>query len=153
MRQTHAYYCYGIDNFEEYNNGYEGPQNPNLITMKYGNGKKYVFHKDHCFDLLRAIMGDEYLLDNLKKTRENFNEFVKENGLIKTMNNCLKGRGFIMVTDFANYCEYSNGGQNSVVGISGMALSGELFACSEENLFTDEATYKEMYEYEEENEG
>ena len=50
--------------------------------------------------------------------------------------------------------EYLNDGQNKVVGITGIDLKETLFAQSEEELFTDQATYDEMYRYkpDEENE-
>ena len=145
--KEHAYYCYGIVGFGKYRNGYDEPQNPNLITMIYGDGKEYVFHKDQCFELMTAILGKEYLFEVLEKTKKDFDEHVKKNGLIQTMDATLTGHGFVMVTDYANYHEYSNGGQSDVVGISGIGLDGKLFARNEEELFTDKATYEEMYEY------
>ena len=46
------------------------------------------------------------------------------------------------------------GGQNRVVGVTGIDLNGVIFAQSEEELFSDQATYDEMYHYkpDEENE-
>lgn len=153
MKKEHAYYCYGIDKFEEYNNGYDRPQNPNLITMFYGGEKEYVFHKENAYDLVKAICGKPYF-DDFDLTKEKFNTYVEHHGLMQVMKYYLCGRGFVMVTNFKNYLEYSNGGQNRIVGITGMDLNGNLFAQSEEELFSDQATYEEMYDYipDEENE-
>lgn len=147
MRDEHAYYCYGIEGFENYSNGYDKPQNPDLITMKYGGGKKYVFHKNACYDLMKSIYGEKYFISMLGVTKEMFEKAVKKDGLLKVMNANLKGRGFMMVTDFASYHEYSNGGQNKVLGITGVGLSGKTFAEKEEDLFNDKATCDEMYNY------
>ncbi len=153
MKNEHAYYCYGITRFEEYNNGFNKPQNPNLITMVYGGSKEYVFHKENACDLVKAVCGKPSC-DKFNLTKEKFDKYVENYGLIETLTHYLKGRGFIMVTDFENYLEYSNGGQNRVVGVTGIDLNGVILAQSEEELFSDQATFDEMYRYkpDEENE-
>ena len=149
IRGRYATYLYAVVGFEKYNNGFKDQeQNPDLIAMKFGDGKiPYVFHKDKAYDLMLAIYGTEQLVDYLKITREKFDEYVQKNGLLETMNANLSGRGFIMVTGMKDYCEYSNGGQNRIIGITGMGLDGEMYAEKGEPLFSEKATYEDMYQY------
>jgi len=146
MKNNYAFYCYGIDGVEQFNNGFECEQNPSLLTLKYGCGKKYVFHADQAFKLIKAVYGVEMLLE-MKLTEKRFNENVEKDGLIECLNVYLKGRGMVMVTDFKNYLEYFNGGQNAVVGITSIDLNGAYHSLEDNGMFTDQATYEEMYEY------
>lgn len=143
MRNEHAYYCYGIKEFKECDN-------PNLIKMIYNQSKQYVFHKNKCYDFVKAICGDAYLAD-VDMTKSKFDEHIKQYGLVDVMNANLAGRGFVMVTDYADYVEYYNLGQNNVVGITGMSLGGSLYAQDEDELFTDRVTVDEQYHYKPEN--
>ena len=149
IRGNYATYLYAVEGFKQYNNGFkEKDQNPDLIAMEFGGGKMpYVFHKENAYDLMLTIYGKKQLVDYLGITREKFDEYVEENGLLNVMTANLKGRGFVMVTDFANYAEYSNGGQNGIIGITAMDIDGELYAEKGEKLFTDKAKYEEMYNY------
>ena len=146
IKGNYAFYCYGIDGFEQYNNGFENEQNPNLITMKYGRGKEYVFDKKYAYDLVKAICGMEKL-EYFKITKEKFEEQVNNSGLFAVLDYYLKGRGFVMVTGFKSVIEYSNGAQNRILGITGLDLDGNFHVKEVEDLFNKKATYDEMYKY------
>ena len=143
-----ACYCHGIVKFEKYDNHYQGKeQNPNLIKLVYGGGSGIVFHKDKSYDLMKAIYGEEYLVSKLGITKKKFDEYVEDRGLLNILNGNLIGRGFVVVTGFREYYEYTNAAHNSYIGITGMGLDGELYAKDTDELFTDKATYDEMYNY------
>lgn len=148
-------YLYAVEGFKKFNNGFEvknpngvwgGKSNPGLIEMNYGRGKDYVFHKDRAYDLLIAIMGEK-CAEELGFSKAEFYELAKTYGLIKALNYSLKGHGFVMVTNFSNYSEYSNATQNKVLGITSIDLNGKLLVDDTSKLFNDEASFNEMYHH------
>lgn len=141
-----AFYCYGIDGFKKFNNGINNNYNPDLIVMNYGRGKEYVFDKKYAYDLVKAICGMEEL-EYFGTTKEEFEKEVNHSGLFKVLDYYLKGRGLVMVTGFKSVIEYSNGGQNKVIGITGINLDGNFHVEEIEDLFNKEAKYNEMYKY------
>ena len=91
-------------NYEEYQMGYS-EQNPNIISMKYGKDKEFVFHKNNAYELFCAIRGkDEVLASGL--TKEIFYNYCKKNGLLNVLNDNLLGEGFVLLVrknDMENY--------------------------------------------------
>lgn len=110
-----AYYSYGITNVTENEN------NRNIIDIHFGSSKLplSIFKKD-AYDFLRSIIsqveirerGLERLLDKINGEE------------IKVLNYLLEGRAMVLCTDFENYLEYANGGQNGIQKITSIQLDG-----------------------------
>lgn len=156
IKDNFATYLYAVEEFKKFDNGFEGKKymngvlvgksNPDLIEMNYGKGKDYIFHKDRAYELLIAIMGRECAKE-MGFSKAAFYDYVKKLGIIKALNRCLKGHGFVMVTNFANYTEYSNETQNEIIGITSMDLNGNMLVDDTSKLFNDEVSFNEMYNY------
>ena len=143
IKGNYAIYNYGIKEFKEYE------QNPNLLIMVYGMDKTFYFHKKDSYKLFKALYG-QGLMDALGIDQTKFDDNVTKYGLLQVLNNNLKGRAVVFVTNFKDYFEYLNGGQNLVKGITSIDIDGELFAKNSQELFPDTVTYDEKYNYKKE---
>ena len=131
-------------NFEEYQMGYS-EQNPNIICMKYGKDQEYLFHKNKAYELFCAIMGQEEVNAN-GLTKEIFYNYCKKNGLLNVLNECLQGQGFVLLT---NTSELDN---TPKTAISSLDKNGEIKAKNLTEVFSDNVSYEELYNYKSENE-
>ena len=148
LKEGYSYYNYGIDEVVE-NSAKETymdckPANTNLLILKYGGGKKFYFRKVDSYKLLQRVLGQNFL-QAIKYNEKTFHENIEKSGYVDVLNTFLKGRAIIFVTEFENYLEFLNGGQNSVVGLTGMDIDGKLLAQQDKQLFLDDVTYNEIY--------
>lgn len=140
LKGEYAFYNYGISGVEEVH------RNPNLLILKYGirGLKEFYFRKKDSYKLLQKILGQNEL-DYRRITEAKVNEYITKHGYSKALNDYLNGRAVVFVTEFANYLEYYNGGQNDLVGLTGIDLDGEYIAKEKEDLFPANVTFEEMY--------
>ena len=64
---------------------------------------------------------------------------------IEVLNQFLKGRAMILATDFKNYLEYSNGGQNGVCEIAGLQIDGNIDWAAAFPYKELESSFKDLY--------
>ena len=135
--------AYGIDQADR-----EKYINPDLLILKYGIGgeKQFYFRKQDSYKLLQKILGQNYL-DYMRISKEKFDDVVSKKGYLPALNGCLDGRAVVFVTEFENYSEYHNRGQNGVVGLTGIDLDGEYIAKEKGDLFPDNISYEDIYNY------
>lgn len=138
--------AFGINEIKEFGDKINDNQNPNLLTLIYGEYKKFVFHKERAYDLVKAIRGLDYLY-KMDITREYFNKSVKKHGYIYVLNNLLKGRGFILV--YTHDKKLDKKSNKIIIGITNIADNGKLLIKNDKNLFIDNVEYDEMYRYNE----
>lgn len=114
--QDRAFYHYGIEGFEV------RTDNTAVVDIHYGAGKTplHIFKKD-IKRFVRAIISLEEMEARGIERLLNGDE-VK----IEVLNQFLKGRAMIVATNFENYIEYSNGGQNCVCEIVGLLIDGNI---------------------------
>ena len=138
--------AFGINEIKEFGDKINDNQNPNLLTLIYGEYKKFAFHKDRAYDLVKAIRGLDYLY-KMDITREYFNKSVKKHGYIYVLNNLLKGRGFILV--YTHDKKLDKKSNKIIIGITNIADNGKLLIKNDKNLFIDNVEYDEMFRYNE----
>ena len=138
--------AFGINEIKEFGDKINDNQNPNLLTLVYGEYKKFAFHKDRAYDLIKAILGIDYLY-KMDITREYFNKSVKKHGYVYVLNNLLKGRGFILVSTHDKKLDKKR--NDIIIGITNIADNGKLLIKNDKNLFIDNVEYDEMYRYNE----
>lgn len=138
--------AFGINEIKEFGDKINDNQNPNLLTLIYGEYKKFVFHKERAYDLVKAIRGLDYLY-KMDITREYFNKSVKKHGYIYVLNNLLKGRGFILV--YTHDKKLDKKSNKIIIGITNIADNGKLLIKNDKNLFIDNVEYDEMFRYNE----
>lgn len=111
-----AFYHYGIEGFEV------RKENAAVVDIHYGSGKTplNIFKKD-IKRFVRAIISLEEMEERGIERLLNGDEIE-----IEELNYLLKGRAMILATDFKNYLEYSNGGQNRVCEIAGLRIDGNI---------------------------
>ena len=136
--------AFGINEIKEFGDKINDNQNPNLLTLIYGEYKKFVFHKERAYDLVKAIRGLDYLY-KMDITREYFNKSVKKHGYIYVLNNLLKGRGFILV--YTHDKKLDKKSNKIIIGITNIADNGKLLIKNDKNLFIDNVEYDEMFRY------
>lgn len=156
-KKKYAFYLYGITNVKENDrSGRYGDNvseedikrttNPNLLIIEYGEGKKYFVKKSEMFQFVKAVIGENFLKAYEIDERK-FYDVIDKIGYVEAMKELLLGRGIIFVTKFKNYFEFSNGGQNAVVGVTGIDLDGEYIANDESELFCSKAGYDDIYRH------
>lgn len=138
--------AFGINEVREFGSKENDNKNPNLLTLIYGEYKKFVFHKERAYDLVKAILGLDYLY-KMDITREYFNNSVKKHGFVYVMNNFLKGRGFILVSTHDKNLGETN--KDIIIGITNISDNGKLLIKNDKNLFVDNVHYDEMFRYNE----
>lgn len=138
--------AFGINEIKEFGDKINDNQNPNLLTLIYGEYKKFVFHKERAYDLVKAIRGLDYLY-KMDITREYFYKSVKKHGYIYVLNNLLKGRGFILV--YTHDKKLDKKSNKIIIGITNIADNGKLLIKNDKNLFIDNVEYDEMFRYNE----
>lgn len=138
--------AFGINEIKEFGDKINDNQNPNLLTLIYGEYKKFVFHKERAYDLVKAIRGLDYLY-KMDITREYFNKSVKKHGYIYVLNDLLKGRGFILV--YTHDKKLDKKSNEIIIGITNIADNGKLLIKNDKNLFIDNVEYDEMFRYNE----
>ena len=138
--------AFGINEIKEFGDKINDNHNPNLLTLVYGEYKKFAFHKDRAYDLIKAILGIDYLY-KMDITREYFNKSVKKHGYVYVLNNLLKGRGFILVSTHDKKLDKKR--NDIIIGITNIADNGKLLIKNDKNLFIDNVEYDEMYRYNE----
>ena len=108
-----AYYNYAITGFKV------NPNNADIIDIEYGESKLplSIFKKD-ANRLIKAI------LPPVERKVRGISDNI-DGDVVERLNVLLKGRAMVLITDFANYLEYYNGGQNGIEKITGMNISGE----------------------------
>ena len=156
IKGKYAFYNYAIRGVEENRKGMYDPEqedkekyiNPDLLVLKYGlgRGKEFYFRKEDSYKLLQKIVGKNFL-EFFKVTKEKFDTLVQENGYLDVLNHYLEGRAVVIVSEFENYLEYFNGGQNKVVGLTGIDLDGEYIAKNTTDLFLNTVSYDDIYHY------
>lgn len=109
-----AYYNYAIVGFETNEN------NPKIVDILFGEGKLplNIFKKD-AEEFMEAIISS-------KEKRERGIKPIEAGKEVETLNHYLKGRAMILITDFFNYFEFYNGGQNGIKEIAGLRITGEI---------------------------
>lgn len=134
MRER-AFYNYAIEGFEVNEN------NAAVVDIHYGAGKTplHIFKKDTKM-FVKAIISP-------KEIREREIERLIEGDEveIKVLNKLLKGRAMILLTDFKNYLEYCNGGQNGVKEIAGLWINGKIAFGDAFDYETLEPSYEDLY--------
>lgn len=138
--------AFGINEVKEFGSKVSDNKNPNLLTLVYGEYRKFVFHKERAYDLVKAILGLDYLY-KMDITREYFNNSVKKHGFVYVMNNLLKGRGFILVSTHDKNLGEKN--KDIIIGITNISDNGKLLIKNDKNLFVDNVHYDEMFRYNE----
>ena len=138
--------AFGINEVKEFGSKISDNKNPNLLTLVYGEYRKFVFHKERAYDLVKAILGLDYLY-KMDITREYFNNSVKKHGFVYVMNNFLKGRGFILVSTHDKNLGEKN--KDIIIGITNISDNGKLLIKNDKNLFVDNVHYDEMFRYNE----
>lgn len=138
--------AFGINEVKEFGSKVSDNKNPNLLTLVYGEYRKFVFHKERAYDLVKAILGLDYLY-KMDITREYFNNSVKKHGFVYVMNNFLKGRGFILVSTHDKNLGEKN--KDIIIGITNISDNGKLLIKNDKNLFVDNVHYDEMFRYNE----
>lgn len=113
-----ALYHYGINGFEV------RKENDAIIDIHYGQAGKMplnIYKKD-IKRFVRAIISPEEMEER------GFERLLKDEVEIEIelLNYLLKGRAMILATDFKEYLEYSNGGQNGVCEIAGLRIDGNI---------------------------
>lgn len=136
--------AFGINEVKEFGSKVSDNKNPNLLTLVYGEYRKFVFHKERAYDLVKAILGLDYLY-KMDITREYFNNSVKKHGFVYVMNNFLKGRGFILVSTHDKNLGEKN--KDIIIGITNISDNGKLLIKNDKNLFVDNVHYDEMFRY------
>ena len=116
------------------------------MTISLAGGKEFYFRKEDSYKLLQKIVGKNFL-ESFKVTKEKFDTLVQENGYLDVLNHYLEGRAVVIVSEFENYLEYFNGGQNAVVGLTGKDLDGEYIAKNTTDLFLNTVSYDDIYNY------
>lgn len=140
--------AFGINEVREFGSKVNDNKNPNLLTLVYGEYRKFVFHKERAYDLVKAILGLDYLY-KMDITREYFNNSVKKHGFLYVMNNFLKGRGFILVSTHDKNLGEKN--KDIIIGITNISDNGKLLIKNDKNLFVDNVHYDEMFRYNQNN--
>ena len=108
----YAYYSYGIDKITQNDN------NGDLIDIHYGGDRKVpisIFKTDF-LDFIKAIISKEE-----REERRLTDEILSNTG-----SKYVIGRAMILMTDFDNYLEYANAGQNGIIRIAGMDIHGRI---------------------------
>ena len=138
--------AFGINEVKEFGSKVSDNKNPNLLTLVYGEYRKFVFHKERAYDLVKAILGLDYLY-KMDITREYFNNSVKKHGFVYVMNNLLKRSGFILVSTHDKNLGEKN--KDIIIGITNISDNGKLLIKNDKNLFVDNVHYDEMFRYNE----
>ena len=133
-----AYYVYGINGITT------RKENDNIMVINFGNGKLplYIFRKD-LIDFIHAIIPVEEL-EYLGITDEKILSVVEEKG-VESLDELIKGRGMVLITDFKNYFEYSNGGQNGVKKITSIDIDGKFGRESAFDYESRKPSYYDLY--------
>ena len=141
-------YSYGINKFSYCVEKQTNQIIDNLLIMNYGYDKLFIFPKEKSYELVCAIL-DETVRKDLKLDRQKFKFEAKFFGLTETLDNYLKGKGFIMISKFRSSLEYINNIQNEFVGLTGMNLQGKFIAKNLDELFKDGFCDIKTYKYSE----
>lgn len=116
--ENRAFYHYGIDGIEV------SKKNDSIVDIYYGASKSplHIFKKD-VSRFVRAIISSEEAEEAGIEQLPNENEVEFK---ITLLNRLLKGRAMILATNFKNYSEYYNVGQNGVCEIAGLLIDGNI---------------------------
>lgn len=121
---------YGINKLEV------NQKNSSIIDVDFGFGKlPYHIHQSNLNDFCKALLPDYDLFKDYCEKNNGFS--------LKDANEILKGRAIIFVTDFKEYFEYGNGGQNGIIGVTTLDIDGDFKAKELEDLFNDNVSYRE----------
>lgn len=138
---------FGINEIKNIKNKEIENKNPNLLELRYGEYKRYIFHKENSYNLVKSILGEEYL-KIMQIDREIFDDAVNKHGYIYVLNNFLKGKGFVLVINK----NFNHEKKDFIIGITNISKQGELFVEDDKDLFFDNVTYDEMFRYKKNNE-
>lgn len=133
-----AFYNYGITDISI------NEKNEELLNINYGRGKNplSIFKRDIMAFIEAILPKDER--EQREITAEKVNKALEEDG-IKVLNYLLGGRSMIMITEFENYFEYCNVGQNHIKKITGLNINGEMELESAFDYEEKRPTYEDLY--------
>ena len=111
--RNRAFYNYAISGFKTNKN------NAAVVDILYGANKKplHIFKKD-AKKFIEAIISPEERIE--RKIMQPVGDEVE------MLNSLLKGRAMILCSDFENYLEYINSGQNRIKEIVGLRINGSI---------------------------
>ncbi len=114
-----AYFVYGLKGIKVNEN------NEEILDIEFGRSKfpLNIFKKD-IIDFIRAVIPAEEL-EERGITEEKILKAIEEHG-IEVLNELLEGRAIVLITDFYNYFEYINAGQNQIRKITTLNIDGEI---------------------------
>jgi hypothetical protein len=136
-------------NYEKYEMGYCGKQNPNIVVLKYKvQGKdieeEYLFHKENAYALYCSIVGDEFV-KNYGITKIVFDNYCRDNGLINVLENNIKNNSFVLLEKKLD-AEIS---QKPITCKKAITSFKSDFTFN--SIFADNVEYEECYRYNNEN--
>ena len=111
--RNRAFYNYAIIGFKTNKN------NAAVVDILYGANKKplHIFKKD-AKKFIEAIISPE------ERIERKITQLVGDE--VEMLNSLLKGRAMILCSDFENYLEYINSGQNCIKEIVGLTINGSI---------------------------
>ena len=137
IRGNYRLRSYGVKDFGEFKENKES----DLLVMRYGEYKKFTFHKQNSYRLVESILGKGYLR-KIGLDEKTFDNFIRKHGYIDTLNPLLKGKGFILVsTSLENLKE----NEKVKIGITNIDENGELLAEDDSEMFIDDVKYSEIF--------
>lgn len=137
IRGNYRLRSYGVKDFGEFKENKES----DLLVMRYGEYKKFTFHKQNSYKLVESILGKGYLR-KIGLDEKTFDNFIRKHGYIDTLNPLLKGKGFILVsTSLENLKE----NEKVKIGITNIDENGELLAEDDSEMFIDDVKYSEIF--------
>lgn len=137
IRGNYRLRSYGIKDFGEFKEN----KGNDLLVMRYGEYKKFTFHKQNSYRLVESILGKAYL-SKIGLDEKTFDNFIRKHGYIDTLNPLLKGRGFILVSTLP---ENLRENEKVRVGITNIDENGELLAKDDSEMFMDEVKFSEIF--------
>ena len=133
-----AYFNYGINSVELHK------ENEELLDINYGKNKIPIsIYKNDIIDLIKAIIPAEEI-EYRGITAEKVEKALQEDG-VSVLNYLLGGRAMILITDFKNYMEYTNGGQNHIKKITGLNIDGKMELENAFNYETKQPSFRDLY--------
>lgn len=137
IRGNYRLRSYGVRDFGEF----KGNKESDLLVMRYGEYKKFTFHKKNSYKLVESILGKEYL-SKIGLDEKIFDNFIRKHGYIDTLNPLLKGKGFILVSTSPENLKEN---EKVKIGITNIDENGELLAEDDSEMFIDDVKYSEIF--------
>lgn len=137
IRGNYRLRSYGVKDFGEFKENKES----DLLVMRYGEYKKFTFHKQNSYKLVESILGKEYLR-KIGLDEKTFDNFIRKHGYIDTLNPLLKGKGFILVSTSPENLKEN---EKVKIGITNIDENGELLAEDDSEMFIDDVKYSEIF--------